>query len=181
MKKLLTAAIFLGLSSIASAATVSAFCGIQNVTLNITNSGASALITCPSFASLATPAGSTYVSTYVDTLSSITGVIGQGIGTANITWSGAGLVFTPVVINASTGALDVPGTTLPAVGGLAGPFNISYSAVTTSGSGSVGAATGSATVTYNYNSPIPEPASLALMGSGLLGIGLIARRRRAKR
>ena len=49
-------------------------------------------------------------------------------------------------------------------------------------SGSVGVASNSAVVEYDYtvNSSTPEPATLGLVGSALLGLGFIARKRAAR-
>jgi hypothetical protein len=62
-----------------------------------------------------------------------------------------------------------------------GTFDVWYNVTQTSPAGSVGASTGSVIVNYTYSSPVPEPGSLALLGSGLIGLGMIARRRAAKK
>jgi len=184
MKKLfllaLTSAAFAGL---ASAATVSAFCGSADVTSFTTGTPVtSPIITCPSFLSLSTPGGSVYTDSTLSTLSFVTGIILQPTGVATMAYSGGGFTFNPVsfVVQSNTG--QVAGTSNTLVGiGSAAAFNVTYDVTQTSANGSVGASTGSVAVTYNYTTPqgsVPEPATFGLLGGSLVGLGLIARRKR---
>jgi len=77
-------------------------------------------------------------------------------------------------LGASAGNLSFTGTgkTAVLIQGPGGGTNASFS----------GAATESVTVTYNYAAPVtgvPEPATMFLMGSALIGVGLLRKRSKA--
>jgi hypothetical protein len=67
----------------------------------------------------------------------------------------------------STGAaLQTLGTT--------GIFTVGISAAVTAGT--INAASAGVMVEYDYNSPVPEPATFGLIGSALLGLGVLGRK-----
>jgi hypothetical protein len=178
----LTSAAFAGL---ASAATVSVLCGSADVDGAVMSGTPtlSATITCPSFASLVAfiPGGSTYQDTTVGTQSSVTGIFGQGVGSAVMTFSGGGFTYTPLTNNVATNTADIIGSTdtLVGIGSLAS-FGVSYS-VTSFTPSAIGQSTGSVGVIYNYTTVqngVPEPATAGLLGGALVALGLIARKRK---
>ena len=106
---------------------------------------------------------------------------------------GGSQTFTSNSATSNTGPFnDTNGTDLAAfigTGAYYALFNTVTGTTTSSTGGNAGAtqvttATGSITLVYNYNAPVtpptgvPEPASMAILGAGLLGAGLL--RRRAK-
>jgi hypothetical protein len=157
MKKLfllaLTSAAFAGL---ASAATVTAFCGSADVNSFTTGQAvASAHITCPAFSSLVgLPGGAAWTGTDLTTLSGITPIIGQGTGLATMTYTDtlALFVYNPAVNNVSTAALAIQGSTNPlastSYGGLT--FDVWYNVTQTSAwlNGNLYASDASSTALY---------------------------------
>ncbi len=131
------------------------------------------------------PVGSTWTGTDLTTLSGITPIIGQGTGTATMSYTDtlALFVYNPAVNNVSTAALAIQGSTNPlastSYGG--GTFDVWYNVTQTSAAGSIGASTGSVLVNYTYTpqqGEVPEPATFSMLGGALVGLGLLARRKR---
>jgi hypothetical protein len=59
---------------------------------------------------------------------------------------------------------------------------ITYNRISTTDVDANGQASASATVTYDYTeTSLPEPFSIILVGSSLLGLSIVVRRRTAKR
>ena len=56
--------------------------------------------------------------------------------------------------------------------------NISFTGASTLTSGGVTTSSFTSIVEFDYTTPAPEPASLILIGSGLLGLGLVTKRRK---
>jgi hypothetical protein len=116
------------------------------------------VVNTPSFGYSLAPGGST-------TSSALTGSKGT-----NGTFTTAGILAEFTTFSGGTIALPVSTFTQTFTGNTGG--NTSSGQVTTAG------ATG--TITYNYQSGVPEPGALTLLGTSLIGGGLLAIRRRRK-
>ncbi len=97
-------------------------------------------------------------------------------------WTPPSMTLTVIGGNSSPSPLPSGSSSLNAAGiayAFANGFNVAISSSVVSGQ--VATSSGSAAVVYNYTAPtgVPEPATFAIVGGGLMALGLIARRRRA--
>src|ERR1017187_4699080 len=115
---------------------------------------------------IATPsaAGVAFTPTFADCL-----VSGQGTSSVNnCAWNSSfnSPPFSPTFSTASVGMA------------LLETENITFTGASTLTSGGVTTSSFTSIVEFDYTTPAPEPASLILIGSGLLGLGLVTKRRK---
>jgi len=112
-------------------------------------------------------------------------VTGTNGNSSSFTWSGVGCTAPDTALGLGNGAdcvTSVNFTNPPT--GLFGPFNVGISGAWAAGSvglaadGSEGARVVEVVYTFGQTSTVPEPAALLLIGSGLVCIGVVSRKRR---
>ena len=190
MKKLATFAFAaIASSSAAMATTLTVNC--SPFPTQFTGSTGTSSVTCASFASQGISGvqslDSVAVTLYADYTFGSTGSNDIRLSfnlaaPAGVTWANANPVIDVTGgFNSSGYSPSVPlldnATSGVSLAAFANPFNITVNSSVISG----GAATssGGAQITYNYTliSSVPEPTGMALLGSGLVAIGLLGRRR----
>ena len=172
------------LSMSASAATITANCSAFPI--QFTGSVGNGSVSCPGFsvaggtltgASLALVADYTFGNIGVNNDILLTFSVGAPIG---VNWASTSVdVHSTGQFNSSSTTPPIPVNDLAVTGvsnaAFASAFNVGVSSSVVSG----GAGTSSAgvSITYIYNAATPEPGSIALLGSGLIGLALAGRKR----
>ena len=204
--KLLTIAALLTITAgMASAGNVDVFCGGFSIAgtgvagyfvTPISNPVTTGTVSCPAFTAAMLPAGDTFVNEQIVLQADYTGG-NTGTNTTATTFS-AGTLAIPTDILTVTGTVtsgsysDNFGANYPYDGTMGGAsfwYDGTYKQTvlpTTSGTvaysasitvGNVQAVSGNVWEVINYTSSAPEPATMALLGSALVGLGLIGRKR----
>ena len=171
------------LSLTASAATITSNCTLFPI--QFANGSGSGSISCPGFsaaggilsgASLSLFADYTFGSAGANDIK-VTFTVGAP---ASVTWASSSLAIDVTGgFNSSGSTPAVPATDAATAGAtnanFASAFNIGVSSQVISGS--AGTSSGGAQITYTYGFATPEPGSIALLGSGLIGLAIVGRKR----